>query len=124
MKHSITPTPRDIDLIAAAINAARNAGIYLPIGPNPHVAWSPLEQLTVPAYDVRPSPDDDVERASWEGGHALIVELGDCELHGRCQCGTQLGTVRVDKPLDDLACSWERHVMVDVPAEARKASRS
>ncbi|MFJ5217227.1 hypothetical protein ACIP98_21200 [Streptomyces sp. NPDC088354] len=115
-RRPITPTPRDIDLLLRALNAARGCGIDLPLGPNAHVGFDPLEQRFVPAHDVTVQ---DVEPASWEGGHALVVELGDCELHGRCQCGASLGTIRVDKPLDLLAGPWERHVMVDVPAAAR-----
>ncbi len=57
---------------------------------------------------------DDTERASWEGGHALVVELGDCELHARCQCGAPFGFIPVNKPLDRFAGPWERHVMTEV----------
>lgn len=58
--------------------------------------------------------DDDTERASWEGGHALVVEFGDCELYGRCQCGTSFGNITPDKSLDRFAGPWERHVMTEV----------
>lgn len=49
--------------------------------------------------------------ATWQGGHALIVEFGDEELYGHCQCGTRLGTATPDKPIDAFAEAWERHVM-------------
>jgi hypothetical protein len=49
--------------------------------------------------------------ATWQGGHALVVEYGDCEMYGRCQCGERFGMVTPDKPLDGFAGPWERHVM-------------
>ena len=52
--------------------------------------------------------------ATRAGGHALIVEYGDCELYGFCQCGKPLGMVTPDKPIDAFAGPWERHVMTEV----------
>jgi hypothetical protein len=50
-----------------------------------------------------------------EGGHALIVEYGDCEFYGSCQCGKSLGMVRPDKFGEDVfGSAWERHVMTEV----------
>jgi len=49
--------------------------------------------------------------ATWEGGHALVIEFGDEELIGRCQCGTSFGYRTPDKTLDSFADTWERHVM-------------
>jgi hypothetical protein len=50
-----------------------------------------------------------------DGGHALIVEYGDCEFYGRCQCGKKLGMVTPDKFRDDVfGGKWERHVMTEV----------
>jgi hypothetical protein len=49
--------------------------------------------------------------ATWRGGHALLIEYGDCEIYGCCQCGERFGTVTPDKPLDRFAGPWERHVM-------------
>lgn len=49
--------------------------------------------------------------ATWAGGHALIVEFGDMELHGHCQCGESFGTIPPDKPLEMFAPGWEHHVM-------------
>lgn len=49
---------------------------------------------------------------TWQGGHALIVEYGDCEFYGRCQCGAKFGMATPDKFRDDVFGSkWERHVM-------------
>lgn len=53
-------------------------------------------------------------RETLAGGHALIVEYGDCELLGRCQCGARFGTLTPDKPIDGFASKWERHVMTEV----------
>lgn len=50
-----------------------------------------------------------------EGGHALVIEYGDCEFYGTCQCGKKLGMVTPDKFRDDVFGShWERHVMTEV----------
>jgi hypothetical protein len=49
-----------------------------------------------------------------EGGHALIVEYGDEEIYGNCQCGRALAKCSPDVPIDRLAESWERHVMTEV----------
>lgn len=51
---------------------------------------------------------------TWEGGHALVIEYGDCELYGRCQCGKPFGMITPDKPLDRFAGPWERHAMTEV----------
>lgn len=48
---------------------------------------------------------------TWAGGHALVIEYGDCEMYGRCQCGERFGMNTPDKPLDRFAGPWERHVM-------------
>jgi hypothetical protein len=55
--------------------------------------------------------------ATWDGGHALIVEVGDEELHGRCQCGARFGPpINSSESADVLAHRWERHVMTEVRA--------
>lgn len=54
-------------------------------------------------------------RETLSGGHALIVQYGDCEFIGNCQCGRSLGTVTPDKFRDDVfASAWERHCMTEV----------
>ncbi|AEQ20974.1 hypothetical protein E3_0600 [Rhodococcus phage E3] len=55
-------------------------------------------------------PDED---ASVTDGHELIVSYGDCELHGRCQCGTYFGFIKPNGSLDKLGEKWERHVMLE-----------
>lgn len=49
--------------------------------------------------------------ATWEGGHALVIEYGDEELYGHCQCGQDFTTIRPDQSLDTFATHWEKHVM-------------
>lgn len=66
------------------------------------------------AADKEPRTQGIEHEANLDGGHALIVEYGDCELYGRCQCGKELGMVTPDKPLDRFAGPWERHVMTEV----------
>lgn len=52
--------------------------------------------------------------ATWEGGHALVIEFGDEELLGRCQCGSSFGTGTPAHSLNIFALAWERHVMTEV----------
>ena len=52
--------------------------------------------------------------ATWEGGHALVIEYGDCEFIGRCQCGKPLATIRPNQSLDEFGQPWEKHVMTEV----------
>lgn len=61
--------------------------------------------------DIEPDPDF---RETLAGGHALIVEYGDCELIGSCQCGRKLGRTTPDASLDTFIPSWERHSMTEV----------
>jgi len=62
-----------------------------------------------------PNPDPDF-RETLAGGHALIVEYGDCELHGSCQCGSRFGMTTPDASLDTFVQPWERHCMTEVAA--------
>ena len=57
-----------------------------------------------------PGADDHVRG---EGG-VLVVEYGDCEMHGSCQCGKQLGTTAPDASLDTFVQPWERHTTTEV----------
>lgn len=59
-------------------------------------------------------PADDEFEATLAGGHALILEHGDCETYGTCQCGRKFGVVTPDIPLTYFAGPWERHVMTEV----------
>jgi hypothetical protein len=48
--------------------------------------------------------------ATWNGGHALVVEFGDERLSARCQCMAPLGTGNPATPLDTFGQAWEQHV--------------
>ncbi|MGW5509935.1 hypothetical protein ACWEV9_19490 [Streptomyces albogriseolus] len=67
-------------------------------------------------------PPDLEFRETLAGGHALVVQYGDCELLGSCQCGRRLGRVTPDRPIDHLAGLWERHTMTELPTPAPSGS--
>jgi hypothetical protein len=48
------------------------------------------------------------------GGHALIIQHGDCELIGSCQCGADFGRTSPDASLDTFVPGWEHHAMTEV----------
>lgn len=101
----------DVQRLADALNAAQLLGIKFAVGPNPHIKWDSFTKQWEPA--AIGAADEDFP-TTWEGGHALVIEYGDCEMYGRCQCGRDLGTATPDKPLDRFAGPWERHVMTEV----------
>lgn len=100
----------DIIRVADALTAAHNAGISFRVGPNRFIRWSDDARRYVA---VAPgAPVEHEHPATWDGGHALVVEYGDCELYGRCQCGADFGAIRPDRSIDaEFATAWERHVM-------------
>jgi hypothetical protein len=102
------PTGTDIRRACDALNAAHTHGITFAVGPNPHIGWDEIGQQYAPAGELL--RDEEFE-ATWQGGHALVIEYGDCEMYGRCQCGAKFGMNTPDKPLDAFATPWERHVM-------------
>jgi hypothetical protein len=57
---------------------------------------------------VVPDPD---WPATWNGGHALVIEFGDEEFIVQCQCGHPLGTCHPSDSLDRFQLPWERHLM-------------
>lgn len=68
-----------------------------------------------------PENPDTENPGSWEGGHALVVEYGDCELYGQCSCGQSFGMIRPNQSIDKVfAAKWERHVMT-LPPHPRKS---
>jgi hypothetical protein len=102
----------DVGRLVAALNAAHTIGIKFAVGPNPHIRWDSLTERYAPAASI---PDDEDSVTTWEGGHALVIEYGDCEFYGRCQCGKDFGMVTPDKFRDDVfGAKWERHVMTEV----------
>ncbi|MEV4863226.1 hypothetical protein [Streptomyces ossamyceticus] len=60
-----------------------------------------------------PDPDPDFQECLG-GGHALVVEYGDCELLGSCQCGKPFGATTPDASLDTFARPWEHHTNTEV----------
>jgi hypothetical protein len=64
-------------------------------------------------HEAEPDPDCPESLA---GGHALIVEHGDYELIGTCQCGRRLGSLLPSGSVDHLAGIWERHTTTELPA--------
>ncbi|MEU9670348.1 hypothetical protein AB0E25_33205 [Streptomyces bobili] len=77
----------------------------------PELVATAAEQL---AAIVAGQTDPDF-KTTLGGGHALIVEYGDCEFYGRCQCGKQFGMVTPDKFSDDVFGErWEHHVVTEV----------
>ncbi|MGW6210990.1 hypothetical protein [Streptomyces sp. NPDC055109] len=73
-----------------------------------------LELLKRADHEPRdPEPDPDF-RETLAGGHALVVEYGDCELHATCQCGRRIGMCRPDASLDTFVPRWEQHTNTEV----------
>lgn len=103
----------DVQRLADALNAARAVGITFDVGPNPHLRWDSLTERYAPSGSL---PKDDEDFATtWDGGHALVIEYGDCEFYGRCQCGRDFGMVTPDRYRGDVfGDKWERHVMLEV----------
>ncbi|WP_314411425.1 hypothetical protein [Streptomyces sp. DSM 40484] len=65
-------------------------------------------------HEPRAQATDDEFEATLAGGHALVLESGDCEFYGSCQCGKRFGTVTPDKFRDGVfTTKWERHVMTE-----------
>lgn len=103
----------DVSRLVAALNTARKAGIQFAVGPNPHLRWDSLTERYAPTASIPKGADGFA--TMWEGGHALIVEYGDCEFYGRCQCGKTFGMVTPDKFSDDVFGErWEHHVITEV----------
>lgn len=74
----------------------------------------------LPWYEVKAhrvkmeDPHEETFPATWEGGHSLIIEYGDCEIWARCQCTKTLGLGRPSTSLDEFGEAWEKHVMTEV----------
>lgn len=80
-------------------------------GHTPKAAAELLAQADREPRDPDPNPDF---RESLGGGHALVVEYGDCELHGSCQCGTRFGHTTPDASLDTFVGPWVHHTNTEV----------
>jgi hypothetical protein len=79
-------------------------------------AAAAAELLARAHREPRTSPPDIEFRETLAGGHALLVEHGDCELIGTCQCGRALGRITQAGSVDQLAALWERHTCTELPA--------
>jgi hypothetical protein len=66
--------------------------------------------------EPRADPPDTEFVETLAGGHALLVQYGDCELIGTCQCGRALGRITPAGSVDHLAGLWERHTTTELPA--------
>lgn len=58
-----------------------------------------------------PEEPDPEFRETWAGGHAMIVQYGDCEFIASCQCGLHLVTLRPDEPTSVMFARWAAHTM-------------
>ncbi|MGW3410297.1 hypothetical protein [Streptomyces sp. NPDC000888] len=85
--------------------------VLLAAGYNEPAARELVDRADREPRDADPNPDF---RETLGGGHALVVEYGDCEMHGSCQCGRRLGTTTPDASLDTFVPGWERHAMTEV----------
>lgn len=82
-------------------------------GHTPATAAELLARADLEPRDPDPDPDPDF-RETLGGGHALVVEYGDCELLGSCQCGRRFGITTPDASLDTFVDPWERHTHTEV----------
>jgi hypothetical protein len=64
-------------------------------------------------HEADPDPDFPETLA---GGHALVLQYGDCEVIGSCQCGKGFGMTGPDASLDTFAAPWERHTTTELTA--------
>lgn len=72
--------------------------------------------------EPRTDPADTEFVETLAGGHALVVEFGDCEFIGTCQCGRLLGRITQAGSVDQLAGLWERHTTTELPASPNGGS--
>lgn len=96
-------TSGNVAIEAFANGMSREAAAY--------VLRNVAEQWDGKKENPAPPSGDPEFPATWDGGHSLVIEFGDCEIFGRCQCGETFGSTTPDKSLDGFASPWERHVM-------------
>jgi hypothetical protein len=82
-------------------------------GYNTAAAADLLARAHCEPHEAEPDPDC---LESLAGGHALVIEHGDYELIGTCQCGRRLGSLIPSGSVDQLAALWERHTCTELPA--------
>jgi hypothetical protein len=96
---------------ASSTARAEILAVLLDAGYNEAAATELLHRAHREPHDTEPNPDFAETLA---GGHALIVQYGDCELIGSCQCGKHLGSTGPDASLDTFVPGWERHTNTEV----------
>ncbi|MCX5601562.1 hypothetical protein OOK29_25770 [Streptomyces phaeochromogenes] len=105
-------TPVGIQPSGAASTArAEILAVLLAAGYNEPAALELVKRADREPRDPDPSPDSPETLA---GGHALVVEYGDCVMHASCQCGYPLGTTTLNASLDTFVPGWERHTAPEV----------
>jgi hypothetical protein len=81
------------------------------LGPERIMIVAHVEHHVITMADHPDPPAESEFPATWEGGHALVIEFGDMEIIGRCQCGVPLGTITPAESLEVFAQPWETHAM-------------
>lgn len=107
-------TREEKDTPAGATSTAR-AQILAALQAAGHTAASAAELLAQADREPRAVDPDPDFRETLGGGHALVVEYGDCEMHGSCQCGKRFGHTTPDASLDTFVRPWEHHTNTEVP---------
>ncbi|GGX99022.1 hypothetical protein [Streptomyces fructofermentans] len=102
---------KDTPVGATSTARAEILAVLLAAGYNEPAAADLVARADREPRDPDPNPDF---RETLDGGHALIVEYGDCEMHASCQCGKRLGTTTPDASLDTFVPGWERHTITEV----------
>jgi hypothetical protein len=99
------PAGAEFTARAQILNALQAAG---------HTAKAAAELLAQADREPQhPEPDPEF-RETLDGGHALVVQYGDCELIASCQCGKPLGETTPDASLDTFVPGWEHHTNTEV----------
>ncbi|MFF5001755.1 VVA0879 family protein [Streptomyces phaeochromogenes] len=96
---------------AASTARAEILAALLAAGYNEPAAAELLARADREPRDPEPNPDFPETLA---GGHALVVEYGDCVMNASCQCGKPFGTTTPDMSLDTFMPGWERHTATEV----------
>jgi hypothetical protein len=98
---------------AASTARAEILAVLVDSGYNAAAAAELLGRAYREPQDADPDPDFAETLA---GGHALVVQYGDCEVIGDCQCGRRFGTTTPDASLDTFVGPWERHTTTELTA--------
>ncbi|MDX3455093.1 hypothetical protein PV396_24650 [Streptomyces sp. ME02-8801-2C] len=107
-------TPADSTATSAGAASTARGEILAALIAAGHSEASALEVLTRADREPRdPDPDPDF-RETLGGGHALVVEYDDCEMHASCQCGSRFGITTPDASLDTFVPAWEHHTNTEV----------